>query len=346
MKKADVIIVGQGLAGTVLALELLSEGKNILVIDKPGLSNCSKAAGGIYNPIVFKRLTQSWMAGAVLPAMLEFYEKWEKTFQTHLLFPIKLRHLIANEDEEKVWQKKAANELAEFIAPLTNEKEFTFSNKAEGIVKQAGYLDIPAFLQRSKEYLQGKNAYLEEKFDHSALKFEGEDLVYRDHTASRIIFCEGPLYKQNPWFSHLSFKPVKGEILTVHCEELHLSSILTKDLFVLPLQKKGYFKVGSTYNWDDLTDEITAAGRASIEEKLKKVIPYPYTVADQQAGVRPSTIDRRPVIGFHKEHRNLGIFNGFGTKAVMLAPFFAKHFCSFIENKSPLWQEVDVKRFA
>jgi len=50
-------------------------------------------------------------------------------------------------------------------------------------------------------------------------------------------------------------------------------------------------------------------------------------------------------MGFHNENRNLGIFNGFGTKGVMLAPYFAKHFCSFIENKTPLWQEVDVKRF-
>ena len=38
-------------------------------------------------------------------------------------------------------------------------------------------------------------------------------------------------------------------------------------------------------------------------------------------------------------------FNGFGTKAVMLAPYFAKQFVSYLNGEVELNIEVDCKRF-
>ena len=63
------------------------------------------------------------------------------------------------------------------------------------------------------------------------------------------------------------------------------------------------------------------------------------------AGIRPTVNDRRPLIGLHPEHRSLGVFNGLGTKGVMLAPFFAKQFAGFLEHALPLNKEVDIARF-
>ncbi len=338
MKKTDIIVVGQGLAGSVLALELMNEGRSVIVIDKPELSASSKVAAGIYNPIVFKRLTQSWLADMVLPVMLDFYGDLETKFQVQLLHHVKITRLYANKDEEELWKKKAVNELTEFIDCGSRED-------MSGLVKQAGYLDVPEFLERSRAFFIQRNAFVEEKFDHAQVVFEGDNIVYNNITCNKIIFCEGPLYRNNPWFKDLRFKPAKGEILTIVCEDLKADTILNKDIFILPLPKENHFKVGATYDWEDLTDKPTEEGRKTLEEKLKKIIPYKFKVVKHEAGVRPSTIDRRPVIGFHSERRSLGIFNGFGTKAVMLAPYFAKHFCSFMENKTALWQEVDIKRF-
>ncbi|MBK8367632.1 MAG: hypothetical protein IPL10_09490 [Bacteroidetes bacterium] len=54
----DFIIVGQGIAGSVLSLSLISAGYAVLVISTPNLSTSSKIAAGIWNLIVFKRLTK------------------------------------------------------------------------------------------------------------------------------------------------------------------------------------------------------------------------------------------------------------------------------------------------
>ena len=53
-------IVGQGVAGTLLAFELERRGVDYRVIDV-GVNHSSAVAAGIMNPVVFRRLTKSWM---------------------------------------------------------------------------------------------------------------------------------------------------------------------------------------------------------------------------------------------------------------------------------------------
>ena len=347
MPKKDFIIVGQGLAGSILALELLKQGKSVLVIDNSDLSACSKVAGGIYNPVVFKRLTQSWMADRTLPDMFTFFEEAEELFWTQLIHRAEISRVFSNENEELLWKKKAVNDLADVISGEIHapKNEYSFLKNKYAFVNQGGFVNVPEFLKQTNHYLEKLNSLLSETFDYSALSISESGITYKDISAEKIIFCEGHLSVKNPHFTQVKFKPAKGEVLTIHCEELKTRSVVNKDIFILPLPQKNHFKVGATYNWDDLTDTPTEEAKQSLVEKLNQLLPYSYKIVNHQAGVRPSTIDRRPVIGFHPEHKNLGIFNGFGTKSVMLAPYFAKHFCSFMENKSELLLEVNVKRF-
>jgi glycine/D-amino acid oxidase-like deaminating enzyme len=63
-------------------------------------------------------------------------------------------------------------------------------------------------------------------------------------------------------------------------------------------------------------------------------------------GVRPTIKDRRPVIGFHPAHPQLGYFNGFGTKGVSLAPYFARQMADLLTNTiRAVHPEVDIRRF-
>ena len=347
LKKIDFIIVGQGLAGSILALELLKRNKTVLVIDNANMSQSSRVAAGIYNPIVFKRLTQSWMADKTLPAMFEFFEDVEKPFGVKLIHQTKMARVFASEQEEVLWKKKAVNELSEFIAaeihPAKNEYEFLKSDY--GFVTEAGFVDVPKFLEHTKEYLIQTNSYLNETFNYNYAIIGEDKIQYKNTTCDKLIFCEGHLAIQNPFFQNLKFKPAKGEVLTIYCEELKTNSIINKDFFILPLPEAHCFKVGATYNWLDLTDNISEEAKNTLVEKINSVVQFPYKIISQQAGVRPATIDRRPIIGMHPSHKNIGVFNGFGTKAVMLAPYFAKHFCNFMFLNQELFLDVDVKRF-
>ena len=341
------MIVGQGLAGSILAFELLKRGKTICVIDRPELSHSSQVAGGLYNPVVFKRLTQSWMADRTLPEMYAFFQESEHKLNCRLLYETQIARVFAGEQEELIWKKKATNELAEFIENRIHqpEDEYSFVKSSFGYVSKAGYIDVLCFLKETRRYLLNKNSLVAETFDITDLQIGDHEIRYHGFSASHVIFCEGHLAQKNPYFKQVKFKPAKGEVLTIFCEQLAIKSIINKDFFILPLPEAHCFKVGATYDWVNQTDEISEEAKNKLLAKLDDFMPYPYRLINQQAGVRPSTIDRRPVMGSHSEHKNVLLFNGFGTKAVMLTPFFAKHFCNFICSGEELYTEVDVKRF-
>jgi glycine/D-amino acid oxidase-like deaminating enzyme len=73
MKKFDYFIVGQGLDGSVLAWKLSQRKKSICLIDNPVFNSASRVAAGMYNPIVFKRITKGWLIDSLLPVMRDFY---------------------------------------------------------------------------------------------------------------------------------------------------------------------------------------------------------------------------------------------------------------------------------
>ncbi|HWY38282.1 MAG TPA: FAD-dependent oxidoreductase, partial [Bacteroidia bacterium] len=287
------------------------------------------------------------MAETTLPYMLEFFTGTEKLFGCKLLYTSKIARVFANENEEVLWKKRSVNELTDLIENKTYVpgNEFSFLKNKYAFVKQGGFVDVPAFLNKTKKYLQENTSLAEETFDHSGLSITENEVSYKDITAGKIIFCQGYLTHNNPYFNRVKLKPAKGEVLEIYCEELKINSVLNKDIFILPLPEKNCFKVGATYNWTDLNDTPGEEAKNYLLEKLNHLIPYPFKVLKQLGGVRPAATDRRPVMGFHPQHNKMGIFNGFGTKSVMLAPYFAKHFCSFMENKTELLHEVNVNRF-
>jgi glycine oxidase len=343
----DFIIVGQGIAGSVLALSLLKANYSVLVIDDPSRSSCSRVAAGIWNPVVFKRLTKSWLADDVVPELMAFYNEASKLFGVQLIHERAIIKPFTEEQEKKLWLKKAQSDNC-FLDPDTYQnlkitEQDTLSDYSK--VLHAGNLDVKLFLEKTREYLMQNGSYLAEAFDHKLLQGDAPDISYKDATAKHIIFCEGHLLSKNPAFAYIPLKPAKGEVLTIRCEGLLLNSdILNKGIFILPLGEHSY-KLGATYDWEDLSDTPTEAARQTLLGKLKAVISVPFEVTGHEAGVRPAVIDRRPVVGAHPVHGNYHVFNGFGTKAVMLAPYFAKAFVAQLKDGTPLNPEVDPKRF-
>ena len=71
-------------------------------------------------------------------------------------------------------------------------------------------------------------------------------------------------------------------------------------------------------------DEIpTQEGKEKLIAALEKIISPSYRITGHFASIRPSTIDRRPIIQQHKDQPLLYIFNGLGSKGVMMGPWMA-----------------------
>jgi glycine/D-amino acid oxidase-like deaminating enzyme len=86
-------------------------------------------------------------------------------------------------------------------------------------------------------------------------------------------------------------------------------------------------------------------GKKILENKLNAILDVNFITIDHFAGIRPATKDRRPFIGTHPEFKNIGIFNGLGSKDVSIGPYFARKFVYSLEKGTEIEFEVDIKRY-
>lgn len=347
-RNVDYLIVGQGIAGSVLTHTLLQYNKTVCVIDEGKTSTASRIAAGLCNPIVFKRLTPSWMVNETLPLAKDFYHEQELLLKQHFFTDIPLYKLFKDDQEQKLWKEKSNDAaLYDWINP---EIEFPFNNEIKcpygaGKVLQAGFLNTEKWLDAYKEYLIEKELLVIKKLDYTNLTMTEHGVRWDAISAKKIIFCEGYRTVQNPYFDWLPFKLTKGEVLNVQLNDVVLNGGINKGVFILPQEIQGSYKLGATYDWDNINETPTKRGKEELRKKASVFINTPIKVNNHMAGVRPTVKDRKPLLGLHPQNHHLTVFNGLGTKGVMLAPYFAKKMADLLTENIPLPEDVDINRW-
>ena len=343
--QTDYLLVGQGIAGTVLGHTLLEKGSKIVVLNDEDPSSASKVAAGLYNPVTGKRMAKTWRAAELFPFMENFYQHFEEIYSCKILFPKPIYKPFATIEEQNTWLSSHEGEI--FInteLPKDKYNEYLHTTFGGFETKNSGHVDVPEMLLNFRKKLATGNNSIEEKFDSAKLKLTDDGIEYGNISAKKIIFCEGMRAMINPLFSWLPFVPSKGEILKVRLEHFTDEVIFNKQVFIIPLGNNT-FRVGSTYKWEYESSEPTEEGKAELTEKLSQMIKKPFEIMQHNGGIRPSIRDRKPIIGFHPSTKFIGIFNGLGTKGVSLAPFFANAFAELLLNNKQLDKDVNIERF-
>lgn len=347
MKQVDYIIVGQGLAGSVLAYTLMQNGQKVLVVDEEKENTSSKIAAGLCNPVVFKRLTISWMADELMPIAFHFYQNQEKLLGNQFYFPLPIYKLFVGEEEKEFWRQKCNEpELMDWINHKVHfpfDKQFVDYQFGASNTLQSGYLQTAKWLDAFKTYLKTNNSFRGKTFNYDTIIFDKDFVSWDGVQAKKIIFCEGYQSINNPYFNWLPFKLTKGEVLTVDFKTLKLSSAINKGVFILPYNN--HYKLGATYDWDHLNETPTEKGKNELLKKASTFIKDEMVVVEHKAGIRPTVSDRRPLLGIHPVHEQIAIFNGMGTKGVMISPYFAKKITEYLIENKPLPQDIDINRF-
>jgi glycine/D-amino acid oxidase-like deaminating enzyme len=176
------------------------------------------------------------------------------------------------------------------------------------------------------------------------LSKENDLWKYKNIAAENIIFCEGFSTRSNPYFNYLPLRQTKGEALIFESNELPENKIIGGVCNITPLGNHQFY-AGATYDWDDIDLAPTEKKKTALIQKIEQTIKIPFKIIDHKAGIRPTVIDRRPLIGSHPKHKKMFIFNGLGTKGLSLAPYFANHFIDCLAMNTALHTEVDIKRF-
>lgn len=342
----EFLIVGRGLAASVLMHQFNEAGITFQTVGLPLLSTSSRVAAGLWNPIVFKRLTAGWLAKEFTDGVMPFYQACERLTGTRFATERTIIRPFNEEQEEKLWSRRADDTLSDFLDPIIYRDNFPkgfIIHRGFGLVKRSGNLDVAAFIDATEQVF--KAFITTDKVEYADILPQTNSVSWKQVLAKNIVFCEGHLVSQNPWFNWVPLKPAKGEILHIACDGIEPGNhVFNKDGFILRAAD-GTLKVGATYAWDDFTDTPTAPRLAELEEKVRQMTNAAFTVTAHLAGVRPSSLDRRPVIGQHPVNQNFWLFNGLGAKGVLMAPYFAKNFVHFYKQSIPLHPEVHINRY-
>lgn len=345
-KMYDYIIVGQGLAGSLFAYKCIQHNKTFLLID-PNTNNASKVCSGMYNPVILKRFTTAWNALQQVSQVEHSFKNIETYLETSLIESMKINRIFHSLDEQKTWLKKAKKEV---LKPFLNtnmehiDNPFIENNFGTGEVFKGGKVNVKEFLAIFRKILQENQRLIEEKLDYDCLEVTDSLIKYKGFKALKIVFCEGYGLKENPFFNNLPLVGNKGETMVIKAPKLKLDRVIKSKVFIIPL-KEDYYFVGATYNWNDKDEIPTEKGKNELVIKLKTFLKIDFEIIDHKAGLRPTVIDRRPLVGRHKNYHNLYVLNGLGTRGVMLGCAMADKLFDFIENKKSLAEEINIDRF-
>ncbi len=344
--KVDYIIVGLGLAGIAFAEELKKQNKSFVVFENESQTS-SLVAGGMYNPVILKRFTPVWNAKEQLEIAIPFYKSLEEKLSAVFDQPLSIYRTFKSIEEQNNWfvasDKPSLQEFMhpELVAVSSNAVVAPFK---AGRLKHTGRIKVKELVNAYRADLEQNGRLIDETFRHDNIITWETHVDYKNFQTDRIVFCEGNGIKNNRFFKRLPLKASKGELITIYAPDLKLDDVVKSAIFILPLGEDLY-KVGATFNWSDQTNLPTNEGRKELEDKLKTVINCEYEVVGHEAGVRPTTGDRRPLMGAHKDNPRLAVLNGLGTRGVMIAPLMAKKLYQFLENGIPLDKEIDISRF-
>ena len=303
------LIVGQGLAGSCLAWQFFRRKIPFQIIDH-GSGGSSRVAAGMMNPVTGKNFQPSWRISEFHPQAIQFYTEIEELLGVRFWHPLPVLRLSNSEKEwRKIEGKFASPEVAPWLQGISTPPP-GFAGAVE--LRGGGRLDTLNFMDATRDFFSNYGNYRISHYDTS-------------HPHSNRILCEGALGLMDGQLG--PHRCAKGEILTV-CADWPESHIrIGAGGWLVPIGG-GLFRIGSTYEWNDLDEKPTDAGRERIVAIAEILGGKKFEITAHVAGIRPILRRSEPLIG--KNGSGDWIFNALGSKGSLYAPEIARMLADWI----------------
>lgn len=321
-----VVIVGLGLAGACTAWHLWHRGVAFRIIDS-GKRGSSHVAAGLVHPVTGKNCTVAEGYALHRREAEAFYQHCETLLQQQVWHPLEVVRLLGNTERKKLLPKFEAGPAAEWVIDMDlHESE---QGDIAITLRGGARLDVAEFLRRSRAFF-GKHGLVEER------EFSG---VSGDATT---ILCEGAqgLMRGHPvaW----QHRCAKGEILTVHAPSWRQSRMITGRGWLVPVGNDCY-KVGATYEWNQLDEMPSEKGLRHIESIARHLGGAHYTILSHDAGIRPILRKSQPVAGMISP--DVYVLNGLGSKGSLHAPWATRALVEHLLDGAALQSHLSLDHY-
>lgn len=326
--RPDILIVGQGLAGTMLAWELEQAGISFVVADPGHATAATSVAAGMINPITGRRLVKSWRIETLLPVARAAYRAVEAALGVSLWRDIRVRRLFADDRERAVFAaKQARGELKPFVDD---------ADEAGIWISGAARINLPLLLEMSRARWSAAGN----------LRVAAIDSANEAGNYAAVIDCRGMAGATRGAFGFVPWEFSKGEVLELAVDGLVQDVVLNRRHSVVPIDA-GVAWVGATHQPGVRDSAPTAAARFQLDACARELlVGKSFEIVGQRAGVRVNLPDKRPVAGRHLEQPRLGLINGLGGKGALWAPMVAQQWVQHLLQGIPIEAEIALQRFA
>ncbi len=343
--QVDFLIIGQGLAGSLLARSLRSRGCRVAVVDDRWQSAASQVAAGLMTPLTGRRFTLTpdypglfARAGEMLGALGVFH-----SLDVYRLF-------LDAEQRERGLKRAADAHCQPFIRRITErpgELQAELTDGQGGALMKGAWVDLPKLLAESRAGLVADGALIEASFDPAELQVTPEGVAWRQVRARGVVYCDGYKSSQRGPFASLPWQPAKGEALDLTSDAPQSPFVLNREGWALPLGQ-GRWRAGTNWEWAGLDETPTTPQRDKLVARFRGYFQRPVSVevTGHLAGVRPCTADNRPFLGTHPEEPRFHVFNGLGPRGTVWAPTLAEEMADYLATGKPLRPDCDLRRFA
>ncbi len=331
----DVLILGQGLAGSTLAWRLAERGVSAAVIDRGGVDgvghpSASRVAAGLITPVTGKRLTVADDFDELWRSAQAFYCGVESRCGESLLEVAPAVRVFADADERRAFLDRIESGKLGGHTRLADDNELPRELAATHgafVMPDAARLRVAAYLDATRRWLEAEGRYTEANVDPDSdieLTPDGVGLPRLGVSAKRLVLCQGFTPCPPRWLMGVKFRPAKGEVLTIESPSYCERRVVHHGVWLAPEDAAaGRYRVGSTTEWSQLDSAPTDAGKSELLQRLAQAGVSSARVVEHLAAVRPATIDRQPALGFSSEAPTIGWLNGLGAKGSLGAPFYA-----------------------
>ena len=357
MKAArDILIIGGGIVGLAIAVELSRRGAKVTVVSKDSTQAASHAAAGMLAPLA-EKLTSPPMLDLCLRSRW-LYPEW--TAKLEELTGIETGYLpcgilaptynkpqsIAEDNNRAVWLDERAIKMY----------QPGLSDRVVGgwWYPEDGQVDSRCLMRSLVQAARTLGVEIKEGVSVKAIqqrqgKVDGVLTDLGQLSAEQYVLAAGSWSNQ---LTPLPVRPVKGQMLSLRMpQKLHqpfpLQRVLYGDDIYLVPRQDGRLIVGATVEEAEWNPFNTPKGIQSLLNKATELYP---AAADWQIeelwwGFRPGTPDELPILG-RSACDNLFLATGHYRNGILLAPITASLVADLLEQKSdPLLAEFSYQRF-
>jgi glycine oxidase len=338
MKSWDVIIVGAGIIGLSLSIELRKKGARVLVVERgePG-REASRAAGGM---LVDCSLETPAILQALATASARMYPEFAHELQVGSGMSVDLRDNgtilfpSSTDSDPEAGTKLAPALLAELEPSLLAGDGPAFYLAERSVDPRA--LTVAALETAKNRGVDFSSVDEVVAVNLSDDRVTGVTTNKTAFLAPKVVNCAGA------WSGRIGphtfpTRPVKGQMLCVamHPRELLKHVVRSTDVYLIP-RSNGRLLIGATVEeagFDKRTD-VVAIKR--LHHAALALVPKlaDARILEDWAGLRPGTPDALPILGATATP-GYYVATGHFRDGILLAPITAQIMAQVIEGKNP-----------